>query len=121
MTATLSRQRAPRGALPACEGDRVHLPGEYPEHVATDCGAPARTSDGWACLSCRCRLANDYQRDLHCAEGTHVLARLCPTHGPEVPRTTAASRAHAHAIPAMAPPVVPTPHLEDAPLRCPAS
>lgn len=69
--------------IPAIDGDYLtstELRAKHStDHVRADCGSPAVA---FFCLSCRTRLANPYQLELHTDSGRHVIAKLCG-HGAE--------------------------------------
>lgn len=72
--------------IPAIAGDYLtssDLRAEHhTEHVRADCGSRVVA---FYCLSCRVRLANPYQLELHTEQGQHVVAKLCngALHGAE--------------------------------------
>jgi len=67
----------------AAVGDVAILHGEECRVVESCGGKPG----WWLCLTHpRARLANQLQKDSHISErGKHILAWVCPDHGPEVP------------------------------------
>lgn len=78
-----------RAIIAAVAGDDLGALGRTygRRHVGPCCGTRGREP---LCLSCRIPLANRAQVEMHCERGVHVIAAVCPEHGPEAFRWWAA-------------------------------